>query len=133
MYGLDTTIFRYFNVYGDRQPEEGSYATVLGIFKRQRENNQPLTIVGDGEQKRDFTHVSDIVNANILAMGKVGNGEVFNIGTGRNHSINEIAEMFGGEKTYLPKRPGEAKETLADCSKAKNFLGYEPKVRDLKI
>ena len=132
LYGLDTTIFRYFNVWGPRQPEKGAYATVIGIFKRQRKDDKPLTIVGDGEQTRDFTNVKDVVNANILAMKRYGNGEVFNIGSGVQTSVNQIAKMVGGKTKNLPPRPSEARDTLADYSKAKKTLGYEPRVKGVK-
>jgi UDP-glucose 4-epimerase len=130
IYKLQTVSLRYFNVYGPRQPKEGTYAPVIGVFLRQKEQNQSLTVTGDGEQTRDFTHVSDVVMANILAMqsDKVGNGEVINVGAGKNHSINEIANMVGGEIKYIPLPPGEMRDTLADISKAKELLGWEPKV-----
>jgi len=131
-FSLKTICLRYFNVYGDRQPTKGKYASVIGIFSEQSKNNKPLTVVGDGEQKRDFTHVSDVVNANILAatknIDKKYFGQIFNIGTGKNYSVNQIAKMFSENITYIPERLGEAKETLADISKAKNILGWQPKV-----
>lgn len=131
-FSLKTICLRYFNVYGDRQPTKGKYASVIGIFSEQSKNNKPLTVVGDGEQKRDFTHVSDVVNANIVAATKNIDekyfGQIFNIGTGKNYSVNEIAKMFSENITYIPERLGEAKETLADISKAKNILGWQPKV-----
>ena len=136
LYGLETVSLRYFNVYGPRQVTEGAYATVIGIFLRQLENNEPITIVSPGTIRRDFTHVSDIVNANICAMKskKVGKGEVVNIGTGRNYSINEVASLIlskvkpQGKKVYIPKRLGEAKISLADNKKAWQLLGWKPKV-----
>lgn len=130
LYNLETASLRYFNVYGPREPETGEYATVIRKFLRQRENNEPLTIVGDGEQRRDFTHVSDIVAANIAAMECKDPlyGEIFNIGAGKNYSINEVASMISPNQIYLPARPGEARETLADNSKARRLLGWSPKV-----
>ncbi|MBS3090609.1 SDR family oxidoreductase [Candidatus Pacearchaeota archaeon] len=139
LYGLKTISLRYFNVYGQRQPEEGIYATVIGIFLRQKYNREPLTIIGDGQQKRDFTYVSDIVKANLLAMeSPAGNGEIINIGTGKNDSINSIAEMVlktsikyacrNGLASYIPKRPGEVEETLADISRASKLLGWKPSI-----
>ena len=133
LWGLNTITFRYFNVYGERQPTKGKYAPVLGLFIKQKNENKPMTIVGDGKQRRDFTHVSDIVNANILAMesedlSKIS-GEVFNVGTGSNHSILEIAKMIGEEVEYLPPRLGEAQETLADIHKISSRLGYKPVVK----
>jgi UDP-glucose 4-epimerase len=128
LYNLDTVSLRYFNVYGFREPEVGEYATVVRKFLRQHKANLPIPIVGDGEQRRDFTNVADVVSANILAMEHQDsfNGEIFNIGTGINYSINEIANMISESRTYLPDRPGEARETLADNSKAKTVLGWHP-------
>lgn len=130
IYGLPTVSLRYFNVYGPRQPREGSYVPVIGIFLTQKSKGEKLTITGDGKQTRDFTHVFDVVRANILAMesGKVGRGEVINIGGGNNHSINEIAKMVGGEAIHLPARPGEMQDTLADITKAKTLLGWQPEI-----
>lgn len=135
LFGLQTVIFRYFNIYGNHQPTKGQYAPVLGIFLRQRDKKEPLTIVGDGTQRRDFTHVSDVVEANILAATKDIEprffGTVFNVGTGTNFSVLEIASMISENRQFLEKRPGEMAETLADISKIKEVLGWEPKV-DLK-
>lgn len=131
LYGLETVVFRYFNVYGERQPLKGQYAPVVGIFLRQKEAGEPMTIVGDGAQRRDFTHVSDVVEANILAATSTNDkifGQVFNVGTGRNHSVKELADLIGGRQSHLPSRPAEAQETLADISKIKNLLGWTPKV-----
>jgi len=132
IFNLETISLRYFNVYGERQPLKGQYATLIGLFNRQRENNEPLTIVGNGEQRRDFTHVSDVVNANILAatinIDSKYFGEIFNIGTGINYSVNQIANIFSNNTINIPERIGEAKETLADNQKAKNILGWEPKI-----
>lgn len=129
LYGLETVSLRYFNLYGPRMAEEGAYVPVMSVFKRQTLKHEPLTIVGDGEQARDFTHVTDAVRANILAMqsDKVGHGEVLNIGNGEMHSVNEIADYFGGEKINLPERKGEIRRTQADISKTKELLGWEPK------
>ena len=131
LYGLECVIFRYFNIYGERQPLKGQYAPVVGIFLRQKQAAEELTIVGDGTQRRDFTHVSDVVKANIMAAeteNKDALGEVFNIGTGKNHSVNEIADMIDNKQVNIPPREGEAKTTLADISKIKNLIGWEPKV-----
>lgn len=130
IYKLPTVSLRYFNVFGIRQPREGSYVPVIGIFLTQKKQGKPLTITGDGEQTRDFTFVSDVVRANILAMEseKVGRGEVINIGAGQNHSINEIAKMIGGETTYIPLPPGEMRDTLADITKARELLGWQPEI-----
>ena len=129
VYGIETVSLRYFNVYGERQSLEGAYALVMCVFARQRLNNEPLTIRGDGEQRRDFTHVKDIAKANILAMHseKVGNGEVINIGNSDNRSVNQIAEMIGGPTKKIDPVV-EPRETLADNSKAKDLLGWEPSI-----
>ena len=130
LFGLPTVIFRYFNVYGPRQPVRGQYAPVLGIFKRQKDAGEPLTIVGDGNQRRDFVHVEDVARANIIAaladLGQDVYGEVYNIGTGKNFSVNEIAEMFMHEKTYIAPRPGEARVSLANNQKMRNTFGWTP-------
>jgi UDP-glucose 4-epimerase len=135
LFGLPTIIFRYFNVYGSNQPMRGQYAPVIGIFGRQKKDKKPLTIVGDGEQKRDFISVIDVANANIAAalndMDEKYFGTVFNIGSGTNYSINDIAAMFNTETLHIEERPGEMKETLADITKAKNILNWEPTI-DLK-
>jgi UDP-glucose 4-epimerase len=130
-HGLDTIVLRYFNVYGDRQPEEGALATVLGIFNKMRKDNKKITVYGDGSKKRDFTHVSDIINANILAATQdiKTYGETFNIGASDSHSIKEIAEMFSSNIEYKEDRLGEALETRADINKAKSILGWEPKIK----
>ena len=129
LYDLETVSLRYFNVYGPRLDPEGDYALVIGRFLKQRKEGEPLTIVGDGEQTRDFTHVHDVARANILAAlsNKVGRGEVINIGAGESHSVNELAEILGGERKTLPPRV-EARHTLADNRKAKELLGWTPEI-----
>jgi UDP-glucose 4-epimerase len=131
LYGLETVTFRYFNVYGERQPTKGQYAPVVGLFQKQSAAGEPMTIVGDGEQTRDYTHVSDVVAANIAAMNapKEASGELFNIGTGTRYSVNDIAKLVGGEVTHIPPRLGEARDTQADNSKARRILNWEPKVK----
>ncbi len=131
-YGLETVSLRYFNVYGERQMVDGPYCTVVGIFLKQKADGQKLTITNDGNQRRDFTYVQDVVDANIKAgtSEKVGEGEVINIGRGNNYSVNEIAEMIGAETEFIGDRL-EPSETLADNSKAKELLNWEPKV-DIK-
>jgi len=132
LFGLETVSFRYFNVYGERQPIKGQYAPVIGIFIRQRDNGESMTIVGDGEQRRDFTHVSDVVTANVLASiieNKEVVGKVLNIGTGTNHSILEIAKLIGDDYKFIESRLGEAKITLADTTRAKKLLGWIPSVK----
>jgi UDP-glucose 4-epimerase len=140
LFGLDTVILRYFNVYGEREPTKGQYAPVIGLFLRQIRDNKPMTIVGDGEQRRDFTNIEDVVRANIMCMNYEGElkGEMFNIGTGKNYSINELADIVGGMsntlegfKVYIPERKGESRVTLANINKAREILGWFPK-RDLE-
>jgi len=128
IYGLKTVTFRYFNVYGDREPTRGQYAPVVGLFLTQKKAGQPLTIVPDGTQRRDFTHISDVLSANMLAMEVDHNhyGEVFNIGTGRNHSILELASMISDKTVSVEPRKAEAYITLADNTKAKTVLGWNP-------
>ena len=128
VYNLDTVSLRYFNVYGERMNFEGAYKLVIAVFAEQMMQGKPLTITNDGEQKRDFTYVGDVVEANILAAThpKKLNGESFNIGNGDNYSVNELADMFGGEKQYGNKVL-EPFITLADNTKAKEILKWEPK------
>jgi len=133
LFDLPTVIFRYFNVYGNRQPIRGQYAPVIGIFMRQRDNLEKLTIVGDGEQRRDFVNVFDVVNANIMAA--ISNpdpnvfGQVYNVGTGVNYSINEIADMISVHNRYVDAREGEARETLADITKIEKTFGWKPNIK----
>ena len=127
LFGLETVIFRYFNVYGPREPVRGAYAPVTGIFIRQAYAGDKITIVGDGEQRRDFIHVDDIVEANMrAAVADNVVGEIINVGSGVNHSIKELAEMVGKPYTHLPPRDGEAKSTLADITKLKTLLNLTP-------
>jgi len=127
-YGLETVSLRYFNVYGERQAVGGAYSTVIGTFLKQKHDRAKLTITNNGEQKRDFTYVGDVVESNILASQseKVGAGEVINIGNGSNYSVNEIAKIIGGETENIGERL-EPRETLADNSLAKDRLGWTPK------
>jgi UDP-glucose 4-epimerase len=132
-YGIDSVIFRYFNVFGERSPKRGQYAPVTSIFLNQLELGKNLTVVGDGSQKRDFVYVGDIVQANILAMNHTErlNAEVINVGSGFNLSIKELAEMISENIEYLPPRTGESKITLADITKLKTILEFEP-ITDIK-
>lgn len=128
-YNLQTVIFRYFNVYGDRQHTTGQYAPVTSIFLKQRDKNEKLTIVGDGKQKRDFVYVMDIVKANLLALhtnNKECFGRIINIGSGKNYSIQEIADYISNNQIYIPARIGEVRESLADISLANSLLNYYP-------
>jgi len=132
LFGLNTIIFRYFNVYGERAPRRGQYAPVTGIFFRQSASGEPLTIVGDGEQRRDFVHVSDVVNANIVAA--ISNpdseffGQVHNVGNGVNYSVNQIASWISDNVVYIPPRDGEVRISLANIDKMKKTFGWSPKV-----
>jgi UDP-glucose 4-epimerase len=131
LFGLETIVFRYFNVYGERQPLKGVYAPVVGKFLKQFKNNEPLTIVPDGENKRDYTHISDVVSANVLAItvSMKNYGEVFNVGTGENISINDLASLISDKTTFIEPRVGECRLTLADNSKIKRIMGWKPKVK----
>jgi len=132
IYNLDTVCLRYFNAYGNRMPNEGAYKSVISVFKEQHNNNQPLNIVNDGEQKRDFVHVEDIIQANILCAINTNNfkGKIYNVGTGQAYTVNEIADMFGGEKQYGEKRI-EPKHSVAENAKIKLELNWESS-NDLK-
>ncbi len=128
VYGMSVVTARFFNVYGERQPTSGAYATVVGIFEGQSKRGIPLTITGDGEQRRDFTHVSDIVSGFQLLGEEEHNAEIYQLGTGKNYSINNLANMFSENVDYIPARPGEARNTLADYSEMKQKTGWEPKI-----
>lgn len=130
LYKLPTITLRYFNVYGPREPLKGTYAPVIGLFKRQASSGDKITVIGDGSRRRDFTYISDVVDANVSAMSSPATG-VFNVGTGKNISILElarqIASKYGAEITHLPERVGETHTTLADASKAREELGWNAK------
>ncbi len=130
LYRLETIALRYFNVYGPYLDPQGAYALVVGKFLKQRSENQPLTICGDGEYFRDYTHVSDVVRANILAMTSqhVGKGEAINIGFGHAHSVNELARLIGGPVAPIPPRPGDARRSEADNSLAVRLLNWQPTI-----
>lgn len=129
VYDMSVVTARFFNVYGERQPTVGAYATVVGVFEGQKASGSNLTVTGTGEQRRDFTHISDIV-AGFKALGE-GNhsAEIYQLGTGENHSINDLAEMFGGNVDYIPARPGEALITLADPAKMNEATGWKASTR----
>ena len=132
LYGLETVVLRYFNVFGERSPTRGQYAPVIGIFDRQKDNNEPLTIVGDGTQRRDFIYVGDVAKANLIAaeatLDKKYLGQVFNIGSGINYSVQEIADAISDNQTYIPKRDGEMETTWSNIEKASEILGWKPEV-----
>ena len=127
LYGLDTVSLRYFNVYGEGMPLEGAYRTVISIFGEQYRKGEPLTYTNDGEQRRDFTYVGDVVAANILAGDSADklNGEVFNVGNGSNFSVNEVIAMFGSDSKFIESRI-EPSCTLADNSKLRARFGWKP-------
>ncbi len=126
-FGVDVSICRFYNVYGPHQLTEGDYCTVVGIFERQYQNQEPLTITGDGFQRRDFTHVDDIVDGLILSSESETCYDEIELGRGNNYSINELADMFNTKTEYIDARPGEAKETLCDTQIAERLIGYKPK------
>ena len=128
LYNLPAISLRFFNVYGPRARTSGTYGAVFGVFLAQKLANKPFTVVGDGNQTRDFTFVSDVVNAIIAAADSDLSGEVINIGSNNTYSINRLVELLGGEITYIPKRPGEPDCTWADITKATQLLDWEPKV-----
>jgi UDP-glucose 4-epimerase len=128
LFGLETISFRYFNVYGPREPKKGQYAPVIGLFLRQLKAGETLTIVGDGEQRRDFTHVNDVVAANILCAENGVPGELYNVGTGVNHSVKDLAHMISNEIKFIEARPGEARISLANSDKLKS-LGWNSTVK----
>jgi len=129
LFSMQTLTLRYFNVFGPRMATEGAYVTVISVFLRARREGKPLTIHGDGEQTRDFTHVHDVVRANVLAMDcAIADGRAINVGNGRNISINRVAELVGGPVVNLPIRPGDARHTLANNSEAQRVLGWRAEV-----
>jgi nucleoside-diphosphate-sugar epimerase len=129
LHAMQTLTLRYFNVYGPRMTSEGAYVTVISAFLSARKRGEPLKIHGDGEQTRDFTHVSDVVAANVLAMdAEVADGRAINIGYGRNVSVNRIAELIGGDRIQIANRTADMRNTLADNSQARQLLGWQPRV-----
>ena len=125
----DAICLRYFNVYGPGENEAGDYSTVIRRFRTLRLRGKPLTIYGDGEQRRDFTFVGDVARANVLALTTPLQGyHILNIGAGDNRSVNDVAALIAGPVVHLSARPGEARETLADNGKAARLLGWRPEV-----
>ena len=131
IYGLQTVCLRYFNVYGPRQVTEGAYRLVISIFMDQRARGEPLTIHGDGQQTRDFTWVGDVVRANILAAesDRVGRGEPINVGAGAEVSIKRVAELIGGPVVHVPPRGFDERFKRAGIDRARQLLGWEPRVQ----
>lgn len=129
LFGVQAIVLRYFAVYGPRMAEEGAYMLAIAAFMRARREGRPLEIHGDGEQTRDFTHVRDVVDANLLAMdARVADGLPINIGFGKNVSINQIARLFGAPAVHVAARPADLRDTLADRSLAGHVLGWTPRV-----
>lgn len=131
LYGLETVALCYFNIYGQYMDPEGAYALVIGKFLRQRQHGRPMTICGDGEYYRDYTHADDAVEANIRAMNldTVGKGEMINIGNNHPYSVNQLAALIGGPTVAIPPRPGDPRYARADNTRAKELLGWMPKVQ----
>jgi UDP-glucose 4-epimerase len=125
---LKASIARFYNVYGPHHLKEGGYCTLIGKWENLIEKGLPLEVYGDGEKRRDFTHINDIVDALILIEQKQAWGHIFELGRGKNYSINDIAEMFGKVKIHLGEKPGEAQVTLCDSTLAKDVLGWVPKI-----
>jgi len=130
LFGLETVSLIYFNVYGPYFDPEGAYALVVGKFLKQKKEGKPMTVCGDGEYYRDYTHVDDVVRANILAMNSdnAGNGETINIGNGRPTTVNELVKIMSGDHINIDPRPGDQRFSGADNSKAKKLLGWEPTI-----
>ena len=129
VYKLPSVSLRLFNVYGPRARTSGVYGAVLGVFLAQKVAGKPLTVVGDGTQTRDFTFVTDVVDAFLRAAESEFDGEVFNVGSGSTYSINHLVTLLGGEVVHIPKRPGEPDCTFADSTRISRMLGWHPKVR----
>lgn len=128
VYKLPVVSLRLFNVYGPKSRTSGTYGAVFGIFLAQKINNKPFTVVGDGQQTRDFTFVTDVCDAFIKAAKSDIRDEIFNVGSGNPQSVNRLAELLGGKVVHIPKRPGEPDFTCADITKIKKALGWEPEV-----
>lgn len=129
IYKMNITSLRFFNVYGPRARTSGTYGAVFGVFLAQKINGKPFTVVGDGKQTRDFTFVTDVVDACVTVSKNFDiSGEIFNVGSGNTYAVNRLVELLGGPVTYIPKRPGEPDCTFADISKIRSRLKWEPKV-----
>ncbi len=128
VYKLPVVALRLFNVYGTRSRTSGTYGAVFGVFLAQKLNGKPFTVVGDGTQTRDFTYVTDVADAFFTASASDAAGEVFNVGSGGTYSVNKLVGLLGGDKVYIPKRPGEPDCTFADTSRIGARLGWRPKV-----
>jgi len=128
VYKLPALSLRLFNVYGPRSRTTGAYGAVFGVFLAQKLNGKPYTVVGDGEQTRDFTYVTDVANAFIHAAQSDASGEALNVGSGNHYSVNYLVSLLKGEKIHIPKRPGEPDCTFAETAKIKAMLNWAPKV-----
>ncbi|MEY4401477.1 MAG: hypothetical protein RL072_1342 [Actinomycetota bacterium] len=128
VYKLPVVSLRLFNVYGPRSRTSGTYGAVFGVFLAQKLAGKPFTVVGDGNQTRDFTYVTDVANAFITAAESSASGEILNVGSGQTVSVNRLCELLGGEKTHIPKRPGEPDCTFADVRRIKEVLGWSARV-----
>ena len=128
VYHMPNISLRFFNVYGPRSRTTGAYGAVFGVFLAQKLAGKPLTIVGDGKQTRDFIHVFDLVDVMVKVAQNGKNGEVYNVASGQETSINSIADIIGGNKVEIPKRPGEPDRSLADISKIKAHFNWQPKI-----
>ena len=128
MFKMPNISFRFFNVYGPRLNISGQYSAVIGNFLSQTKNKKPLTIVGNGKQTRDFIHVDDLINAFLKAIKSRYINKIYNLGSGKKTSINKIARIFSGKKKFIPARPGEPKDSLANISKIKKDLKWRPKI-----
>jgi len=127
-YGLGVVSLRLFNVFGPRHRTSGAYGAVFGVFIGQKLAGHPFTVVGDGEQTRDFTFVSDVVDALITAGSSGITGEIMNVGSGGTYSVNRLVALLGGDTVHVPKRPGEPESTFADTTKIRRLLGWSPRV-----
>ncbi len=128
IYSLPVISLRLFNVFGPKSRTSGTYGAVFGVFLKQKLSGLPFTVVGNGEQTRDFTYVTDIAKAFLMAAESNITHEIFNVGSGGTYSINYLVELLGGSVIHIPKRPGEPDCTFADISKIKNKLGWSPQV-----
>ncbi len=128
VYDLPVISLRFFNVYGPRARTSGTYGAVFGVFLAQKLAGKPMTIVGDGNQTRDFTFVSDICDALLLAAASEVTGKAFNVGSGSTYSINRLIQLIGGPSVHIPKRPGEPDCTFADISRIERDLGWIPSI-----
>ncbi len=128
VYELPVLSLRLFNVYGPRSRTSGTYGAVFGVFLAQKLRNRPFTVVGDGTQTRDFTFVTDVVNALVMAAQSDISNEILNVGSGNTYSVNRLVDLLGGDVVYIPKRPGEPDCTYADITKIQRLLGWQPRV-----